>query len=60
MWSHLKRSLANLAKCNLGQLTALVQTRPKRMQYRPGILDGFRAAPALTSHPCVTPTSRDL
>ncbi len=38
MWSHLKRSLANLAKRNLLQLTALVKTRLKRMQYRPGFL----------------------
>ena len=38
MWSHLKRSLANLAKRNIGQLTALVKTRLKRMQYRPGLL----------------------
>jgi putative transposase len=41
VWSHLKRSLANLAKRNLTQLTALVKTRLKRMQYRPGLLDGF-------------------
>ena len=30
VWSHLKRSLANLAKRNLNQLTALVKTRLKR------------------------------
>jgi hypothetical protein len=30
-----KRSLANLAKRNISQLTALVKTRLKRMQYRP-------------------------
>jgi transposase len=35
VWSHLKRSLANVAKRNLAQLTALVKTRLKRMQYRP-------------------------
>ena len=35
VWSHLKRSLANLAKRNLAQLTTLVKTRLKRMQYRP-------------------------
>ncbi len=39
-WSHLKRSLASLAKRNLAQLTALVKTRLRRMQYRPGLLDG--------------------
>ena len=35
VWSHLKRSLANLAKRNISQLTALVKTRLKRMQSRP-------------------------
>jgi transposase len=41
VWSHLKRSLANLIKQNLGQLTALAKTRLRRMQYRPGLLTGF-------------------
>ena len=41
VWSDLKRSLANLAKRNLAQLAALVKTRLKRMQYRPGLIDGF-------------------
>jgi hypothetical protein len=43
VWSNLKRSLANLTKHNIGQLTALVKTRLRRMQYRPGLLDGFLA-----------------
>ena len=30
-WSHLKRSLANLAKRDIAQLTALVKTRLRRM-----------------------------
>jgi transposase len=47
VWSHLKPSLANLAKRNLSQLTALVRTRLKRMQYRPGLLDGFLASTGL-------------
>jgi DDE superfamily endonuclease len=47
VWSDLKRSLANLAKRNLSQLTALVKTRLKRMQYRPGLLDGFLASTGL-------------
>ena len=47
VWSHLKRSLANLAKRNLAQLTALVKTRLRRMQYRPGLLDGFLAKTGL-------------
>jgi putative transposase len=40
-WSHLKRSLANLTKHSLDELTALVKTRLKRMQYRPGLIDGL-------------------
>ena len=42
-WSNLKRSLANLTKHNIGQLTALVKTRLRQMQYRPGLLEGFLA-----------------
>jgi putative transposase len=43
VWSHLKRSLANLTKHDIDQLTALARTRLRRMQYRPGLLDGFLA-----------------
>ena len=55
VWSHLKRSLANLAKRNLPQLTALVKTRLKRMQYRPGLLDGFLASTGLDLTPFCNP-----
>ncbi len=55
VWSHLKRSLANLAKRNLGQLTALVKTRLKRMQYRPGLLEGFLASTGLDLTPFCNP-----
>jgi hypothetical protein len=51
VWSHLKRSLANLAKRNLAELTALVKTRLKRMQYRPGLLEGFLASTGLDLTP---------
>jgi hypothetical protein len=51
VWSHLKRSLANLAKRNLPQLTALIKTRLRRMQYRPGLLDGFLASTGLDLTP---------
>ena len=47
VWSSLKRSLANLTKHNIDQLTALVKTRLRRMQYRPGLLDGFLAKTGL-------------
>jgi transposase len=51
VWSHLKRSLANLVKRNLSQLTALVKTRLRRMQYRPGLLEGFLASARLDITP---------
>jgi putative transposase len=55
VWSHLKRSLANLAKRNISQLTALVKTRLKRMQYRPGLLGGFLASTRLDLTPFCNP-----
>jgi putative transposase len=55
VWSHLKRSLANLAKRNIAQLTSLVKTRLKRMQYRPGLLDGFLASTRLDLTPFSNP-----
>ena len=47
-WAHLKRSLA---KRDIRQLTALVKTRLKRMQYRPGLLGGFLASTGLDLTP---------
>jgi putative transposase len=47
VWSYLKRSLANLVKHDIGQLTALIKTRLRQMQYRPGLLAGFLAKPRL-------------
>jgi hypothetical protein len=47
VWAVLKRSLANLVKRDLGQLRALVRTRLRRMQYRPGLLEGFLAGTGL-------------
>jgi DDE superfamily endonuclease len=43
VWSNLKRSLANLVKHDISELTALIKTRLRRMQYRPGLLEGFLA-----------------
>jgi DDE superfamily endonuclease len=51
VWAHLKRSLANLTKHNLAELTALVKTRLKRMQYRPALLAGFLASTGLEFGP---------
>jgi len=58
VWSHLKRSLANLAKRNLAQLTALVKTRLKRMQYRPALIEGFLATTRLDFSPFCNPTMK--
>ena len=51
VWAHLKRSLANLTKHNITELTALVKTRLRRMQYRPGLLEGFLASTGLDLSP---------
>jgi len=53
-WAHIKRSLANLAVVALDRLETLVRNRLKRLQYRPGILDGFIAGTGLSLD---TPTS---
>jgi DDE superfamily endonuclease len=51
VWALLKGSLANLAKRDIGQLTALIRTRLRRMQYRPGLLEGFLAGTGLDFTP---------
>ncbi|MET8954891.1 transposase [Streptomyces sp. NPDC004533] len=47
VWSHMKKSLANLAKRTIDQLARIVRNRLKRMQYRPGLLHGFMAKTGL-------------
>jgi putative transposase len=47
IWSVLKRSLANLAKHDITQLTALIKTRLRPMQYRPSMLTGLLAGTRL-------------
>jgi hypothetical protein len=51
IWSVLKRSPANLAKHDITQLTALVRTRLRRMQYRPDLTAGFLAGTNLDFTP---------
>jgi putative transposase len=55
VWAVLKRSLANLVKRDIGQLTALAKTRLRRMQYRPGLLEGFLAGTGLDPTPFGNP-----
>jgi transposase len=51
VWSHLKRSLANLTKHSLDQLTALVKTRLKRAQYCHRLIEGLVAEAGLDLRP---------
>jgi len=55
IWSSLKRSLANLARHTIGRLTALIRTRLRRMQYRPGLLSAFLARTRLDLTPLCNP-----
>ena len=60
VWSNLKRSLANLVKQDIGELTALVKTRLRRMQYQPGLLERLPGQDQTRPHaPSVTPTIED-
>ena len=43
----LEEIAANLTKQGIDQLTALVKTRLKPMQHRPGLIDGFLAKTGL-------------
>jgi hypothetical protein len=51
VWSPPQRGLGKLAACTTDQLAALVETRLKQMQYRPGPLDDYIAATGLTVQP---------
>jgi hypothetical protein len=60
VWSHLRRSIANLTKHNIGQLTALVKAQLKQMQCRPGLLDGLLLRDRPRPDLCVTLIIYDL
>lgn len=48
VWSHVKRSLRNLATTGVDHLAAIVRNRLKRIQYRPDLLASFLAHTGLT------------
>lgn len=48
VWSHLKRSLGNLAVGGIDHLATIVKNRLKRIQYRPELTDAFFAHTGLT------------
>ncbi|MFF4136600.1 transposase [Streptomyces mirabilis] len=47
LWAHIKRSLVNLAARTLNELETLLRRRPKALQYRHSILNGFLAGTGL-------------
>ena len=51
VWSHLKRSLGNLAVHGIDHLAQIVKNRLKRIQYRPELIDAFFAHTGLTLDP---------
>jgi putative transposase len=51
VWSHVKRSLGNLAVAGVDHLAAIVRNRLKRIQYRPDLLASFVTHTGLTLEP---------
>ncbi|MCW3819511.1 transposase [Micromonospora sp. DR5-3] len=51
VWSHLKRSIGNLAVRGVDHLLAIIRNRLKRIQYRPDLLDSFLTHTGLTLKP---------
>jgi hypothetical protein len=48
VWSAMKRSLANLPATTAAALATAVKNRLKRMQYSPGLIDGYLTATGLS------------
>jgi len=57
VWAHVKRDLGNLLAGTLDQLAASAKRLLKRIQYRPELIDGFRAQTGLALDP-QTPVAR--
>jgi hypothetical protein len=51
LWSTLKAGLGNLAVDSVDHLAAIIRTRIKRIQYRPGLIPGFLAQTGLSLEP---------
>ena len=51
VWANMKNGLGNLAATSVDQLAAIVRNRLKRIQYRPGLIDGFLGQTGLTLEP---------
>jgi hypothetical protein len=60
LWDNLNAHVSGvIAELVAGQTQHQRKTRLRRMQYRPGFLEGFLAQPGSTSHPSVTPRIED-
>jgi transposase len=55
VWSHLKRSQANLAAGTLTCLANLAKTRLKKVQYTDGLVDGFFKGTGLSPYDLFRP-----
>jgi putative transposase len=51
VWAHLKRDLGNLLAGTVDELAASAKRLLKRIQYRPELIDGFRAQTGLALDP---------
>jgi hypothetical protein len=51
VWAHVKRDLGNLLAGTLDELAATAKRLLKRIQYRPELIDGFRAQTGLALEP---------
>jgi transposase len=51
VWANMKNGLGNLAARNVSDLAVIVRNRLKRIQYRPGLIDGFLGQTGLTLEP---------
>jgi putative transposase len=54
VWSHLKRSLGNLAVHGIDHLQAIIKNRLKAIQYRTDLLDSLLTHTGLTLEPDTT------
>jgi hypothetical protein len=54
VWSHLKRSIGNLAVRGIDHLQAIIKNRLKSIQYRDDLIDGFLTHTGLTLEPSTT------
>ena len=55
IWSLLKRSMANFAAADQAGLVRIIKRKLKKIQYRPGLIEGCLAGTGLALEPGETP-----